>query len=123
MKEDIDVFILEDDPDLCMLMHTMLKYNGFQVHAIQNPALLANTISNFNPKLLLMDMLLSGSDGRDICRGLRKSEATKDLNIMMISAHPDAKATCLEAGANDFLFKPFDMEEFLAKINQLVGSR
>lgn len=121
MKREIDVLVLEDDPDLCLLMQTMLKFSGLETDRIENPALLNAKLLQVNPKLLLMDMLLSGSDGRDICRKLKGDEAYQDLQIMMVSAHPDADETCRAAGADDFLGKPFDMEEFLKKVNNLVG--
>ncbi len=120
MKKKIDVLVLEDDPDLNLLMQTMLKYSGLKVQGIENPALLPGTLEQVQPKLLLMDMLLSGSDGRDICKSLKGDSVNDQMNIMMVSAHPDAEITCRGAGADDFLGKPFDMDEFLNKIKELV---
>ncbi len=120
MKKDIDVLVLEDDPDLNLLMQTMLKFSGFKVQGIENPALLNGTLEQIQPKLLLMDMLLSGSDGRDICKRLKGDAENDNMNIMMVSAHPDAEVTCRNAGADDFLGKPFDMDDFLNKIKELL---
>ncbi len=121
MKTKIDILVLEDDPDLCVLLETMLKFSGMNVKAILNPALLHGTLEQVEPKLLLMDMLLSGSDGRDICRSLKSDATLKHIKIMMISAHPDAEQTCRAAGANDFLGKPFDMDEFINKVKKLIA--
>lgn len=121
MKKEIDVLVLEDDPDLCLLMQTMLRFSGLEVAGIENPTLLTGTLQQVKPKLLLMDMLLSGSDGRDICKSLKNDSSKNDMNIMMVSAHPDAEITCRNAGADDFLGKPFDMEEFLIKVKGLIN--
>ena len=63
-----------------------------------------------------MDMLLSGTDGRDVCRKLKEDKDNSRLKIMMMSAHPDADKSCLEAGADDFIAKPFDMDYFLGRV-------
>lgn len=120
-KESIDVLVIDDDADLCMLMKTMLKFADYRVEMLTNPIFLKERLSKFEPRMLLMDMLLSGSDGRDICRALRAHELHRNLTIMMISAHPDAEKTCKDAGADDFLGKPFDMDVFLGKIANLLS--
>lgn len=119
-KEKIDVLVLDDDPDLCMLMETMLKFAGLNVKRITNPTHLHDLLKELKPDVLLMDMLLSGVDGRDICTHLKSEGATNEMKIMMISAHPDAREKCLVAGADDFLGKPFDMDIFLGKIHNLL---
>ena len=120
-KEKIDVLVLDDDPDLCMLMETMLKFAGLNVKRTTNPMHLPQKLEELKPDVLLMDMLLSGVDGKDICMQLKNDDATSEIKIMMISAHPDAREQCLAAGADDFLGKPFDMDIFLGKIHSLLS--
>lgn len=120
-KQKIDVLVLDDDPDLCLLMGSLLKFANYNVECITNPLILEEKLEKVQPKLLLMDMLLSGSDGRDICGSLKANLDTKNMHIMMISAHPDADQSCREAGANDFLGKPFDMDVFLERVEKLVN--
>jgi DNA-binding response OmpR family regulator len=122
-KEIIDVLVVDDDPDLCLLMESLLKYANYDVQRMTNPVFLEEKLSKVTPRVLLMDMLLSGSDGRDICTILKSNSATKDMPIMMISAHPDAEVSCREAGADDFLGKPFDMDVFLSRVGALVDMR
>ena len=76
-----------------------------------------NIISSNHVDLLIMDMLLSGVDGTDICRRLKKDKETSSIPILMFSAHPTAKETCLSAGANDFISKPFEMSEMIGKVD------
>jgi DNA-binding response OmpR family regulator len=66
-----------------------------------------------------MDMLLSGDNGTDVCKSIKQSSP---IPIMMISAHPNAKEICLAAGADEFIAKPFDMQDMLSRINHLMQS-
>ncbi len=119
---NVDVLVLDDEPDLCFLMYSMLKYSGYKVEKTIDPGLVHLLLDKHHPKLLLMDMMLSGVDGKAICAGLRSKPVYKDQKILMISAHPNAHEDCMEAGADAFLAKPFDMDEFLKVINELVVS-
>jgi DNA-binding response OmpR family regulator len=69
-----------------------------------------------------MDMLLSGTNGTDLCVELKQNKSTSHIPIMMISAHPNAKEICLGAGADEFISKPFDMQDILSKIDKLVNA-
>ena len=120
-KEQIDVLVIEDDPDLCMLMQSMLKFSGHTSKGCNNPVFLDEILKTTEPSMLLMDMLLSGADGRDLCRALKLKEETKDKKIMMVSAHPDAEKACRDAGADEFLGKPFDIDIFIKKIEGILN--
>ncbi|RYF88893.1 MAG: response regulator [Chitinophagaceae bacterium] len=115
-KEKIDVLILDDDPDLSMLMETILKFNDYNVRSCTNVPTFKKLMSQVEPTLIIMDMFLADQDGKDVCRELKADESTRLISIMMVSAHPDADRSCREAGANDFLIKPFDIDDFTAKV-------
>jgi DNA-binding response OmpR family regulator len=68
------------------------------------------------PDLILIDVLLSGKDGREIVKSLKSQQETKQIPTIMFSAHPSAEETMQQAGADDFLEKPFDIDVLLAKI-------
>ena len=119
-REAIDVFVIEDDADLCVMMKSMLLFANYRVETITNPSLLQSKLQLYHPRMILTDMLLSGSDGRDICKMLKADDSFSELKIMMISAHPDAEISCRAAGADDFLGKPFDMDIFLQKIAEVL---
>ncbi|MDQ6693234.1 MAG: response regulator, partial [Chloroflexota bacterium] len=68
------------------------------------------------PDLIILDILLSGHDGRTICKRLKSQESTKGVSIILISAHPEARATALDAGADDFVAKPFEIDDLLSAI-------
>jgi CheY-like chemotaxis protein len=121
-KEPIDVLVIDDDPDLCLLMESMLQFAGHHVRRCTNPLLIQHILAEAEPRMILMDMLLSGTDGRDVTRAMKQDPATTQLKIMMISAHPDAEKTCRDAGADEFLGKPFDMDDFLAKVSGVLAT-
>ena len=121
MREKIDILLLDDEPDLSMMMETILRHAGYTVQrctGIQDFHLKLDTLS---PTLVIMDMMLAGSDGKDLCRELKTNPHTNHIKIMMISGHPDADSVCRDAGADDFLSKPFDMDQFTNKIAGFVS--
>ena len=67
-----------------------------------------------------MDMLLSGADGTEICKRLKQNEGTSSIPVLMFSAHPTAKESCLGAGADDFISKPFEMNDMMDKVNFFI---
>ncbi|HEV2832155.1 MAG TPA: response regulator, partial [Hanamia sp.] len=75
-------------------------------------------IETFKPDLILLDVLISGYDGRVICKQLKANEETKHIPVIMFSAHPGAAATIADYGANDFISKPFDVDHLLRKVKE-----
>jgi len=116
MNQELDVLLVDDDRDICLMVETILKFAGYKVRSCYFPDQLQQAFSIAIPRLLLMDMLLSGTDGRDVCRRVKSDPLTSQVKIIMMSAHPDADKSCHEAGADDFISKPFDMEYFISKI-------
>lgn len=114
------ILVVDDDPDISMMLKMMLEYKGYKVITAEraDEIFQAITIHSFN--LIIMDMLLSGINGTDICLQLKGKADTSTIPVMMISAHPNAKELCLQAGANDFIAKPFDMDDILSTIGRLV---
>ena len=122
MKHEVDVILVDDDRDICVMVQAILKFAGYKAQSCSLPGELPEMLNNLHPRLLLMDMLLSGTDGRDICRKLKADAETSYIKIIMMSAHPDADKSCREAGADDFIFKPFDMDHFISRVkNQLLA--
>jgi DNA-binding response OmpR family regulator len=120
-KESIDVLVIDDDQDICIMVGAILKFAGYKVQQVSVIDKLPSIFETVEPRLILMDMLLSGNDGRDICRQLKANDEQKDITVIMMSAHPDAEKSCREAGADDFLAKPFDVDHFLGKVHRLLN--
>src|SRR6187200_87503 len=117
MKEKALILVLDDDPDICIMIKMVLDYYGYDAMDAENEVNARKIISSNHVDLLIMDMLLSGADGTDICRRLKQDMKTSSIPILMFSAHPTAKETCLSAGANDFISKPFEMSEMISKVD------
>jgi len=114
------ILILDDDPDIGIMIKIMLEYKGYSVILIDRADKAADIIRTDDIKLLIMDMLLSGVNGTDVCTELKQNPLTSSIPIMMISAHPNAKQICIDAGADDFISKPFDMQDLIGKIDRLI---
>ncbi len=120
MNKPACILVLDDDPDIAVMLKMMLEYKGFQVIIATRAEQANDFFLSHNIQLIIMDMLLSGTNGIDVCHALKQDKVTGKIPVMMISAHPNAKEICLEAGANDFISKPFDMQDMLGKINRLI---
>lgn len=120
MSQKHNILVVDDDPDISMMLKLMLEFKGYAVNTAERAEETHALLKDNKIDLVIMDMLLSGVNGTDICADIKKNEATRSVPVMMISAHPNARELCLEAGADDFISKPFDMQEILAKISQLI---
>jgi DNA-binding response OmpR family regulator len=113
------ILIADDDPGIVDAIRMMLDFEGYDVSTTLNGADVLH-VKDELPDLLLLDIWMSGEDGRDICRQLKKQEHTRHIPVLMISASKDIQSSALEAGADDFLAKPFEMDMLLDKIDRLL---
>ena len=120
MPVDRLILILDDDPDLCTMIRMMLEYKGYAVVEANNEADARKLLGEKQIDLIIMDMLLSGVDGTDVCRRLKNDQTLAQVPILMFSAHPNAENACMKAGSDDFISKPFEMNDFLGKIEGFV---
>ena len=120
MNKKEKILVLDDDPDIGTMIKMMLEYKGYSV-TVSDRAEQANEILKTDEvDLIIMDMLLSGVNGTDLCSELKKDSSLAHTPVIMISAHPNAKEICLQAGADEFISKPFDMQDILSKIDYLI---
>lgn len=117
------ILVVDDDPDISMMLKLMLEYKGYAVQTAERAEDAYAILHQHSIDLIIMDMLLSGANGTDICAVLKQNETTRSVPVMMISAHPNAREICLQAGADDFVSKPFDMQDILSRISHLIQKR
>lgn len=110
------VLVIDDNQDLLTMLNAMLKMKGYNVTMKENTDNIEAVVKELLPDIILMDMLLSGADGREICRQLKMTPELATIPLVMLSAHPQAREECLEAGADRFVEKPFDMKHLLATL-------
>ena len=120
MEKQKRVMIADDDPGILDAVSILLEFEGYEVTAIPNGAELF-TIQKELPDLLLLDIWMSGNDGRDICKHLKQQASTSKLPIVLISASKDIERSAMEAGADDFLAKPFEINDLLKKIEKFIN--
>lgn len=107
------ILIVDDDVAIGEVLQLMLEDAGYEVE-IQRDGLGTELLVEPFPDLLFLDIRLSGTDGRTICQSLKSQPATRHIPIILLSAHKDTKDIARDAGADDFLAKPFEMEDVLS---------
>ena len=119
---DKKILIVDDDKDILEALTDLLELEGYIVQVTPKGELAIKTIQEFHPNLVLLDLLLSGIDGATISKNIRKIPELLKLPIIIMSAHPNAQKTIEGSGANEFLRKPFDVEQLLALIKKYIPS-
>src|SRR5260370_3614002 len=116
------ILIVDDEPDIVVALAAMLQDAGYLVSTPRDGEQLESVLAREQPQLILLDMLLSGRDGREIVRQLKGQAATRDVPILMLSAYPSAAREPLAAGADGFLAKPFHLDELLQNVTAHIAS-
>ncbi|WP_462255135.1 response regulator [Ferruginibacter sp.] len=114
------ILVIDDNQDILLMLKTMLTIKGYNVTVRDNIKELQFSIKELKPDVILMDMLLSGADGREVCKELRKNTAFAHIPIVMISAHSHVEEECIKAGADYFMEKPFDMNSLIKIVEQAL---
>jgi len=110
------ILLVDDEPDIVEFLQELLEEEGYTVAITDKAEYLEKLHHGGSPDLILIDVLLSGKDGREIVKHLKSQEETRHIPVIMFSAHPGAEKTARAAGADDFVAKPFEIDEVLAKI-------
>lgn len=114
------ILVVDDDEGILESLEVALTMEEYTVETTAHGSEVSEKITSFSPQLIILDVLLSGKDGRDIAKKLKRQKLTKHIPIIMISAHPNVKSSTLKAGANSFLSKPFDMDELFSVVKRLL---
>ncbi len=109
------ILVADDDAAIVDAIQLILEDAGYSVVTTMNGEDLIKMENNF-PNLILLDIWMSGHDGNTICEQLKNQTTTQDIPIIMISANKDTAQIAQKAGADDFITKPFDMQELLNKV-------
>lgn len=112
------ILVVDDDPDILDALQFMLEDAGYSVKTTEKGEYAENLHDSNGglPDVILLDVLLSGKDGRLICQKLKSQEETRHIPIIMMSAHNNARQSVASVGADDFIAKPFEAEELLEKL-------
>ncbi len=121
MQQKHTILVVDDDESIGFMLKLMLEHKGFTVMLSERAVNLEEIILTNNIALIVLDMLIADVKGTDVCKALKSSTAIAAIPIIMMTALPGVEKECQEAGANEFIAKPFEMDAFLAKINCLIS--
>lgn len=108
--------MVDDDPDILTLVQIMLSMNNFKVEGTSRWEDVNNSITNFKPDLVLLDVSLGGADGRDICKKMHHARETKDIPVILFSANAEMGNYIGDCHAQAFISKPFELAHLLQTI-------
>lgn len=116
----MDLLIVDDDQGLAALLKMELEDQGHHVETASNGFDGKDLILKKRYDVIILDLMLPGMNGRQVCHEIRKQRKRTPVLIMSALDSPDEKEACISAGASDFLAKPFLFDDFYDEILQLV---
>src|SRR5262245_14420086 len=116
------VFVVEDDGDIARLIQHNLDAAGYEVHSFLTAALVLADALRERPALFLLDVMLPGVDGFDLCRQIRQHEALSKTPIIFLTARSEEadRVRGLELGGDDYITKPFSPRELVARVRTVL---
>ena len=113
------VLIVDDDKNIAQLISLYLEKEGYDTRQVHDGVEAIKAFVSYEPHLILLDIMLPGMDGYDVCKEIRK---TSDLPIIMLTAKGETfdKVLGLELGADDYMVKPFDTKELTARVKAVL---
>ncbi len=114
------VLIVDDDTSILEALEFTFESLGFKPHVLSSGEGVFDAIGKFKPDVVVLDIVLAGLGGDEICKKLKADKKTAGLPVVMISAYPWVGQSAHNCGADDFLEKPFDMEHLVQKVKRLA---
>lgn len=116
---DSQILIVDDTPNNLKLFHSLLSEKGYKVRLATNGEMALNSVNMDKPDLILLDIMMPGIDGYEVCHRLKQNSSTRDIPIIFLSALRDEVDVVkgFDAGGLDFITKPYSSEILLARIS------
>jgi DNA-binding response OmpR family regulator len=111
------ILIIDDDEDISAMLFLLLR-SRFEVAVITKSEDIFQRIRSYEPHIILLDVFLTGYDGRVICKQLKFHPSSKHIPVIMVSAHDEVSESVSKYGADDFILKPFEAEQLISKIDK-----
>lgn len=118
----LKVLVIDDAENIIEFIRLGLRYEGFQVESAPDGEQGVTLAQRLNPDLIILDVMMPGMDGLEVCRRLRANPTTSDIPILMLTAKDEVsdRILGLQTGADDYLTKPFDFYELLERIRAIL---
>jgi len=118
------LLIVDDDQDLLEVVKSILHKKGFDVFVLSDAENIPDTVKSCEPQLILLDVFLAGVDGLEVCKRLKAAPYSRHIPVIIFSAYPRVAETAIyEFGANDFIAKPFEVNELVKKIHKVLSKK
>src|ERR1700726_2539813 len=116
------IFVVEDDADIARLITHNLRANGFEVRSFVSGASVVSEALREMPALFLLDVMLPGSDGFELCRHIRQTPAISATPVIFLTAKTSEadRVKGLELGGDDYITKPFSPRELVARVRAVL---
>lgn len=115
-----NVLIVDDNQQILEALELLLSIQGFTVKTLLSPDDIFSQIKLFHPNIILLDLLLPTMNGDVVTKKLKENNITKDIPVIIISAHMNARKIAFNAGADAFIPKPFTTKDLLVQVNSLT---
>jgi CheY-like chemotaxis protein len=117
------ILVVDDEVGALTLIGIMLERGGFEVLKAHNAYEALDVLKGTIPALIILDVMMPGMNGIDLCRNIRSSPQTRDIPVLILSARGDAESVKegIEAGANDYLSKPILHHDLITKIREMLN--
>lgn len=112
------ILVVEDEPDVLELIRYTLGKAGYRVEGVKSGEAALNYVTHSTPQLIVLDLMLPGIDGQEVCRQLKKDEHRRAIPVVMLTARTEDSdiVAGLEAGADDYVTKPFNPKVLVARV-------
>lgn len=117
------ILICDDDEGILDLVNVVLTEEGYQTIPELNSINVAGVIAREHPDLILLDLWMPVLSGDQILKSLRDTPSTNKLPVIIISASNDGAIIAMNAGATDYMAKPFDLDELIVKVKHYISQR
>ena len=120
-KEDLKrILVVDDEPNINDLISTSLKFSGFDVRSAMKGAQALTIAEEFKPHALVLDVMMPGMNGFEVCEKLRKDGLKVGVLFLTAKDSTDDKVTGLTIGGDDYMVKPFSLEELIARVRAIL---
>lgn len=116
----MELLVVEDNPSTLKMLAFLLRNEGYKVHAVTNVSSGLDTLRNETIDLLVLDVMLPDGSGLQICRQIRDEGLMMPILVISALGRRDDKLAALNEGADDFMTKPFDPSEVVARVHSLI---